>query len=941
MVYCCFRLIETRSRYNHERINAVKVFLIVSLIIVSITLVSKSPVYGIVPNANITEWTLPTANSSPLGLSLDPSGHCCWFVEFSGNKVGHLDPNTNTFQEWNIPTTGANPLGIATTTISGSLAIWGTEFAKDKVFVFYPSSGTFLEYSLPNANSGVEYTSVEPSGSFVRVWFTEIQRNANGELIYDPHTGTGTLYEETFPGAVGGGANGVFAGSGVVWYAGISSLVRWDRATNQYTIWPLPTHGSATGRFLAFDSIGQPWYTQGVLTAGGSDNYVGVLRGDNTIKEWQLPTAGSDPRVISISPFTQNPWIAEQSSQGNNGQVAALDPSAGGTIIPSTPTTAPSGGAPIMLTPLTPPPSTLSSNIVTPVTTPLLGAANGQFTEYPLGNSQPHDVIVDSFGNTWVIESGANKIAKITAITPDFGLGTPTGTVSIPQGSSTGITITGTSITGYSGAITLAVTSAPPGVSFSSFTPNPINVPSGGTASAALTVSVAIAAALGPVPVTISGTDGTITHNSTFTLLVSPASDFLLSISGGSLTIGSGSSTTDMATVTSLGGFNAAVNLATGALPSGVHVAFSPSSVTPPAGGTATSMVTIAVDSGTPSAMTSVTIIGTSGTLSHSQLLDLTITIAIVPDFTLSANPPSISINQGSSGTSTINVNSDNGFNSAVGLSFSWMGSAPSGISISLPGPVTPPSGSFATSTLTVSADSSSTGSFALIVTGTSGSLTHSASVDILVTAAPTSTTNPLPVAPKCLIATATYGSELSPEVQLLRNFRDNSIQRTAAGSNFMLVFNAWYYSFSPYIASYLTIHAAARSIMKVILYPIIATLFVASGLFSATSSYPELAVLLSGLFVSGLIGALYLGVPLSLIRSRFRLRRNLLTLRLVAITLLSGITILSVGEILSSRILLIVSGPMIVISTLMLSGLAVSELISEELLKHNSTKYH
>src|SRR5208337_3098715 len=324
---------EARSRSGAERLKySVRAFLVISLFIVSMTLISNS-VFGVVPNANLTEWTLPTSNSIPLGLSLDPSGNCCWFVEFSGNKIGHLDPNSNIFQEWDIPTAAANPLGIATTIISGSLAIWGTEFARDKVFVFYPSSGTFLEYSLPNADSGVEYVSIEPSGSFVRVWFTEIQRDANGELVYDPHSGMGTLYEDTFPDAVGGGANGIFAGPGVVWYAGISSLVRWDRATTQYTIWPLPTHGSATGRFLTFDSQGQPWYTQGVLTAGGTNNYVGVLRGDNTIKEWQLPTAGSDPKVISISPFTQNPWIAEQSSQANNGQVAMLDPSAAGTVV--------------------------------------------------------------------------------------------------------------------------------------------------------------------------------------------------------------------------------------------------------------------------------------------------------------------------------------------------------------------------------------------------------------------------------------------------------------------------------------------------------------------------------------------------------------------------------------------------------------------------------
>jgi hypothetical protein len=897
---------------------------------------ASTPAYGIIPNANLTEWIVPTANSTPLGLSLDPSGNCCWFVEFSGNKVGHFDPNTNTFQEWDIPTGGAEPTGIATTTISGSMVIWGTEFAKDKVFVFYPTSGTFLEFSLPNANSGVEYVSVEPSGAQVGVWFTEIQRNANGELIYDPHTGAGTLYEDTFPAAVGGGANGVFAGPGVVWYAGLSALVRWDRPTNQYTIWPLPTHGSATGRFLAFDSHGQPWYTQGMFAAGGTDNYVGVLRGDNTIKEWQIPTAGSDPRLISINPFTQNPWIAEQSSQVNDGQVATLDPSAGGTVVPSALTTAPSGGAPVALPPATPPPAIASPHTVTPVTTPMFGAPNGQFTEYPLGNSQPHDVIVDSSGNTWVIESGTNKIAKITAITPDFGLSAPAGTVSIPEGSSGGVTVIGTSITGYSGAVTLAVTSSSPGVSFSSFTPNPINIPSGGTASVALTISVAPGAPVGSTAITVSGTDGSITHTTTFTLSITPAADFSLSLSAGTLTIGSGSSTTDAITITSLGGFNSGVALSTGALPSGVHVAFSPTTVTPTAGGTATSTATVSIDSGTPAAMISVTIIGTSGSLTHSQSLDLTVTLAITPDFTLSANPPSVSMSQGSSGTSTIILASTNGFNSAVSLSYSWMGSAPSGISISLPGPVSPPSGSSATSTLTVSADSSSsTGSFTLIVTGTSGALTHSANVGILVSAAATSTTTSSPGTPHCLIATATYGSELSPEVQLLRNFRDNSIQRTKAGSSFMLVFNAWYYSFSPYVASYLTTHAASRTAMKGILYPIVGVLLLASSLFSATAAYPELAVLLSGLLASSLIGALYLGLPLTLMRSKLRSRRNRLTTRLLATALVSGIAVLCAGEILLSSILLIVSGPMIILSTLLLSGLATSAIISKKLLNH------
>ena len=54
-----------------------------------------------------------------------------------------------------------------------------------------------------------------------------------------------------------------------------------------------------------------------------------------------------------------------------------------------------------------------------------------------------------------------------------------------------------------------------------------------------------------------------------------------------------------------------------------------------------------------------------------------------------------------------------------------------------------------------------------------------------------------------CLIATAAFGSELAPQVQLLREIRDNTVLQTKSGSIFMTGFNQLYYSFSPTIADY------------------------------------------------------------------------------------------------------------------------------------------
>jgi len=190
-----------------------------------------------------------------------------------------------------------------------------------------------------------------------------------------------------------------------------------------------------------------------------------------------------------------------------------------------------------------------------------------------------------------------------------------------------------------------------------------------------------------------------------------------------------------------------------------------------------------------------------------------------------------------------------------------------------------------------------------------------------------------------CLIATATYGSELAPEVQLLRNFRDNSIMKTQAGSNFMVAFNAWYYSFSPYVANYLVNHWAERVVMKGVLYPLIGILYVTSVLYTASSSVPELAVLLSGLLASSLIGAFYLGLPLGLLRAKVRrlraLRMQNILERIFAISLLVGMAALALGEVFSSPIILLLSSSAVVLSALFLSAIRASEMTVKKLQRH------
>ena len=76
-----------------------------------------------------------------------------------------------------------------------------------------------------------------------------------------------------------------------------------------------------------------------------------------------------------------------------------------------------------------------------------------------------------------------------------------------------------------------------------------------------------------------------------------------------------------------------------------------------------------------------------------------------------------------------------------------------------------------------------------------------------------------------CLIATATYGSELAPQVQMLREIRDNSVLTTTSGTSFMTAFNQFYYSFSPTIADMERENEVFKETVKIVITPLLTTL--------------------------------------------------------------------------------------------------------------------
>ena len=107
-----------------------------------------------------------------------------------------------------------------------------------------------------------------------------------------------------------------------------------------------------------------------------------------------------------------------------------------------------------------------------------------------------------------------------------------------------------------------------------------------------------------------------------------------------------------------------------------------------------------------------------------------------------------------------------------------------------------------------------------------------------------------------CLIATATYGSEMAIEVQQLRELRDNQLLQTESGTQFMSTFNDVYYSFSPTIADMEREHPMFKEAVKLAITPMI------SSLSLMENAESESEVLSIGISVIVLNLAMYLGVP-------------------------------------------------------------------------------
>lgn len=305
--------------------------------------------------------------------------------------------------------------------------------------------------------------------------------------------------------------------------------------------------------------------------------------------------------------------------------------------------------------------------------------------------------------------SGANFSA---ASTSDFSVNASPTSQSVNQGAATTYNATITPLNGFNSAVTLSITGLPAGAT-ATFSPNPT------TGSSTLSITTdPVSTPAGSYPLTISGTANGLTHTASVTLTVN-AVDFSFSAGPASQTVPHGSAASYTATITPVNGFSAQVTLSASGLPAGAAATFTPNPAS------ATSSVSISTSSTTPAGSYSITLTGTSGTLTHTASVALVVT---APDYSLSTTPASQTSTPGSAATYTVNINPIDGFSGQVSLSTSGM---PAGATSSFS--VNPATSS---SVLSITpADGTPAGSYIITITGTSGTLTHTATVTLVVPA--------------------------------------------------------------------------------------------------------------------------------------------------------------------------------------------------------------
>ncbi len=191
-----------------------------------------------------------------------------------------------------------------------------------------------------------------------------------------------------------------------------------------------------------------------------------------------------------------------------------------------------------------------------------------------------------------------------------------------------------------------------------------------------------------------------------------------------------------------------------------------------------------------------------------------------------------------------------------------------------------------------------------------------------------------------CLIATATYGSEMAEEVQFLRGFREKIVYSTFAGKSFMKVFHVWYYSFSPTVAKFIQNNKLLKNLVKCLLYPLFGILYLSTLTYNIFNFNCEIGIIMAGLVASFLIGIVYFTPPTFLILYALRKSRSLLKtrwLKFLILIVVLNVGLIFLGEILGFNLLMEVSTSVFVVGIIVFTAYIISWKLVTLILKKSN----
>jgi hypothetical protein len=370
---------------------------------------------------------------------------------------------------------------------------------------------------------------------------------------------------------------------------------------------------------------------------------------------------------------------------------------------------------------LTPPPPAVTNSGSSAITILTNNGATTPVGSYPLTITATDGVLTHTASVTLVVASNA----------PDFTLAVSPSSQTVVQGSSVAYSAVITALNSYTGTINFSVAGLPAGATL---TPPPPAVTNSGSSTITILTNNGATTPVGTYPLTISASDGVLVHTASVTLIVTAPADFTISATPASQTVTAGVNAGYQVNVGSVGGFNGLVNLSvsiastTQPPPVGAInpiASINPTSVT----GSGLAALTVTTGANTTADTYLITITGTAanGALVHSTTVTLVVNAQATGDFTISS-PNNITVKRTQSGSLPVTITALAGFTSDVNLSVSGLPSlvtavfAPTSINTS------------GTSTLTLTVSNQQRqGTFQIVITGTSGAINHSVTVNLTV----------------------------------------------------------------------------------------------------------------------------------------------------------------------------------------------------------------